>query len=69
MCDDGENPYIDRQVKLEKYWDDKMKNMAISIKVERQWAQCVRMKYDALREVGFTEEQAMRVVVAQYHPH
>jgi hypothetical protein len=67
MCDDdGANKYIKYQEQLSDYWASKMKDMEASIKVERQWAQFVRIKYDALREVGFTEDQAMKVVVAQY---
>lgn len=49
------------QEKVNKFWRD-LVNSPDLVNNERNWSQFIRIKFDALQEVGFTQDQALKIV-------
>lgn len=52
-----------QQDRLNKYWVD-LVNSTEFVNTERNWAKYIRAKFDALREVGFSENQSIELIKA-----
>lgn len=54
----------ERQKQMSEFWCHMVTDPQ-TIKLERNWAQWVRIKFDALVEAGFSQDQALTITVSQ----